>query len=109
MTTMTSPYSPDAAKRDLLDLIEADSPVYVINRHVSRSGMTRHLSLYVNEDGAMRDITSRAAAVLGWRLHVERHALIVGGCGMDMHFHTVYSLARALFGGDGYELTHVTL
>jgi hypothetical protein len=71
--------------------------VYVIQRHRSQSGMTRHLALYVNVDGAMHDVTRYAATVLGWKLNADRDGIKVEGAGMDMHFHTVYVLGRKLY------------
>lgn len=70
--------------------------VHVIQRHVSASGMTRHLSLVVIVDGAPWDITSTAAQILGWKTTDDGY-LKVHGAGMDMHFHTVYRLAHALY------------
>jgi hypothetical protein len=72
------------------------------------------MSLKVAKDGKILDLTYYAAIVLDWPL-VEvngSRALRVGGCGMDMGFHTVYSLARSLFREDlntkdaGYSLNH---
>jgi hypothetical protein len=35
----------------------------------------------------------------------DRNGIRVGGCGMDMGFHLVYTLSRALF-DDGYYVKH---
>ena len=87
--------------------------VRTILRHVSSSGMSRDISLvYVTEKGNLINITYYAAAALGWKL-VERNgynAIRVGGCGMDMGFHTVYTLSSVLYrnsapaGDAGYAL-----
>lgn len=78
--------------------------VNTILRHVSASGMTRDMTLLVvDADGEHRYLTWRAAQVLGWPMKGDY--LRVTGCGMDMGFHVVYSLARCLY-GDGYALTH---
>lgn len=110
MTTRSPNSSPAAARHILLSErgLDKDSTICVIQRHVSRSGMTRYLSLFLQTNGEIRDITDHAAALIGAQVHRERHALIVGGVGMDMHFHTVYRLSLILF-GDGYALTHRTL
>jgi hypothetical protein len=72
------------------------------------------MSLKVVENGRITDITYYAAAVLDYPL-VEvngSRALRVGGCGMDMGFHAVYSLSSVLFrtraadGDSGYLLNH---
>jgi hypothetical protein len=72
--------------------------VYVTQRHVSRSGMMRYLSLSIIRDGRHVDITSEAAEAMDERVHWHNGyaVLKVGGCGMDMHFATVYNLARAI-------------
>lgn len=94
-------------------LSEGDT-VYTVLRSVSSSGMSRTISLKVAKDGKILDLTYYASIVLDWPL-VEvngSRALRVGGCGMDMGFHTVYSLSRALFRDDspigdaGYLLNH---
>jgi len=95
----------DYAKKQLLGyyLNEGDT-VYTIIRSVSSSGMSRTISLKVARGGQILDLTYFASVVLGWPL-VEKNgsrALRVGGCGMDMGFHTVYTLASILF-RDKYE------
>ncbi len=109
----------DYAKKQLLAhyLNEGDT-VYTVLRSVSSSGMSRTISLKVARGGQILDLTYFASIVLGWPL-VEKNgsrALRVGGCGMDMGFHTVYTLARVLFRDDfklnadavdaGYSLKH---
>jgi hypothetical protein len=88
--------------------------IYTVLRSVSSSGMSRTLSLKVAKDGKILDLTYYASILLDWPL-VEvngSRALRVGGCGMDMGFHTVYSLSRVLFREEGntkdagYSLTH---
>lgn len=98
--------------RDML----GDTPrVYTVLRHVSASGMSRDISLFVADADGLHDITYTAAAVLGERVRdVNGHrAIRVGGCGMDMGFHLVYSLSWRLYGnadvaGDrgGYAIEH---
>jgi hypothetical protein len=76
--------------------------------------MSRTLSLKVAKEGRILDLTYYASIVLDWPL-VEvngSRALRVGGCGMDMGFHTVYTLSRVLFHEEGsttdagYSLNH---
>lgn len=75
--------------------------VYTLVRHVSASGMSRDISLFVAQGGEIIDVTYYAAHAIGWRL-VERNgrrAIRVQGAGMDMSFHTVYTLASVLYRG----------
>lgn len=118
MTMRTPEMSPDAARYRLQHEhgIEPGSMIYVIQRAVSQSGMTRYLSLFVSDGSGVHDITAPAAVLLNEKLHDARHALKVEGCGMDMHFHTVYRLSRVLFDADdslredaGYALNYRTL
>jgi len=101
-------------------LTEGDT-VYTVLRSVSSSGMSRTMSLKVVKDGKILDLTYYAATVLDYPL-VEvngSRAIRVGGCGMDMGFHVVYSLSSVLFrskfegtlgaGNQGYALNHTWL
>lgn len=75
--------------------------VYSIIRSVSASGMSRVIDLFViwtPEPGAAPIplwISYQAAHVLEWKLDANS-GIRVAGCGMDMAFHTVYSLERCL-------------
>jgi hypothetical protein len=95
----------DYAKKQLLEYyVKEGDTVYTLLRSVSSSGMSRTMSLKVAKEGRILDLTYFASVVLGWPL-VEvngSRALRVGGAGMDMGFHTVYTLARVLF-RDKYE------
>jgi hypothetical protein len=99
------------AKEKLLGWIKRGDTVYTVCDHVSRSGMMRHIRLVVpliGDDGKIHFIHPNfaAATVLGYsQVKKGNNALKVGGCGMDMGFHLVYSLAQNLF-GDGYALNH---
>ena len=75
--------------------------VYTLIRHVSSSGMSRDISLFVAQGGEIIDITYYAAHAIGWRL-VERNgrrAIRAQGAGMDMGFHLVYTLSSVLYRG----------
>ena len=95
----------DYAKKQLFEYyLEEGATVYTVLRSVSSSGMSRTISLKVVKGLQILDITYYASVVLGWKLTEVNgsRALRVGGCGMDMGFHTVYTLARVLF-RDKYE------
>lgn len=89
------------------------STVYTILRSVSRSGMSRQISvvcLSTDDKGEILTLHPNwsVAQVLGRRLNKggANDALIVNGCGMDMGFEIAYSLSHALYDGDGYALKH---
>lgn len=69
--------------------------VYVINRSVARSGMSRRVSMFVVHKGRIRDVTGMVALVTGMPGDYERGMRVDGG-GMDMHWHAVESLWLAL-------------
>jgi hypothetical protein len=103
-----------AREQLLTHYLKEGDTVYTVLRSVSSSGMSRTLSLKVARDGKILDLTYYASILLDWPL-VEvngSRALRVGGCGMDMGFHTVYTLSRVLFREEGntkdagYSLTH---
>jgi hypothetical protein len=93
------------AIQHLREMLPPGSKVYTKVDHVSRSGMQRHISLYVAtvEDGKpiITPINWYVARALDYR-RAKDGGLVVGGCGMDMCFHLVYCLGHALFpdGGD---------
>jgi len=93
--------------------------IHTINRHTSSSGMTRDISLLYIKGGTIHNITYSAALALGWSLSEKsgNRAIRVSGVGMDMGFHTVYTLSRVLYrdlvkpayGDTGYYLVHAWL
>jgi predicted dehydrogenase len=102
-----------AVERLITHYLKQGDRVYTLNRHTSASGMSRDISLFIAQGGEILDVTYYAAHALGWRL-VERNgrrAIRVSGAGMDMGFHTVYTLASVLYrgaveGDAGYSLRH---
>lgn len=114
MTTATAPKKMSKKAQKELDIqyareqllahyVSEGSTVYTVLRSVSSSGMSRTLSLKVASEGKILDLTYYAGIVLDWPI-VEvngSRALRVGGCGMDMGFHTVYTLSRVLFREEG--------
>ena len=100
----------DAARDELRAILPPGSTVYTDVKHVSRSGMSRVIGLHVIvddnvEDPHLIDISWLADRALGgWGFDSDRYGIKVGGAGMDMAFHLVYSLSRALY-PDGHHCT----
>lgn len=95
---------------DTLDILRqhfpAGSTIYTICRNVSRSGMSRVISVVALTPDGPRFLNYPAAAVLGWPVTDRGESGVkVTGCGMDMGFHLAYSLSHALH-GDGYACSH---
>jgi hypothetical protein len=97
------------AREQLAPWIKPGDTVYTILDHVSASGMSRAIRVVLMkcEDGKPVDLHPNYSVgkLLGLRHWMRKgrrqDALVVGGCGMDMGFHVVYSLARAMF-PDGF-------
>lgn len=95
------------------------STVYTRLESVSKSGMSRVISisgysrnadgsLCLDSEGEPYRIHPNYSAhlALAWPLSKSgRDGIRVGGCGMDMGFHLVYTLSHILH-GDGYALKH---
>ena len=98
-----------AERQDAIDKlrewIKPGDTVYTVLDRVSRSGMSRQIRVVLLscEGGRAIDLHPNWAVgkALGLR-HAKRNgyeqdALVVGGCGMDMGFHLVYSLGAVLY------------
>lgn len=84
------------------DIVKPGDTVRTILRHVSRSGMMRHISVVVLDADGPHDRTWSVGKVLDLKLTRDGdNALKVSGCGMDMGFHVVYELSSALY-PDGF-------
>ena len=91
------------AKEYLLTILAPGDVVYTSLDHVSQSGMTRRISVFVskvnkeynNGNPYIQRITWHVSKLLGYSL--KNDALVVGGCGMDMGYSVVYNLSSRLF------------
>lgn len=94
-----------------LETAPEGSTIYVVQRSVSSSGMSRVLDLFVVVDGDIRYLRSLADDD---RMPFKRNkrsthdGFVVGGTGMNMHFHIVYTIGAA-FRGNGYHFKYVTV
>lgn len=96
----------DVERADAIDrlhkIITPGATVYTVLRHISRSGMMRHIDLYlIGRDSEPFYLTGYAAKALGWS-RTDSGELKAEGCGMDIGFHAVYSLSRTLY-PDGFD------
>jgi len=96
---------------DMRETLPPGSTVYTVLRHVSASGMTRSIDAYAllpdpDDSGRIvkRWLSYRIAAILGMSYDERRECVKVGGAGMDMGFHLVYSLSSYLY-RDGFACT----
>lgn len=104
----------DEARDTLRAILPPGSTVSTKVLHASRSGMSRTIGLYVIDIDTttghpyIRDISALAATAAGFTLDRDRRGVKIGGTGMDMTFHAVYGLSRALY-SDSHALTRVSL
>ena len=80
---------------ELLTMLKPGQIVYTCVRSVSRSGMSRVIRLYIVQGETLRNISGYVAHALDWSGDAD--GVKVGGCGMDMGFHTVYTLGGILW------------
>jgi len=94
-------------KEVLKEAFPKGSTAYLTLRSVSRSGMSRRISIHSTGIFSIYNQSYACAEFIGWP-HGTRndHASVrVSGCGMDMGFHLVYTLSSLLY-GDGYAIKH---
>jgi|TARA_R100000654_G_scaffold22372_1_gene44652 hypothetical protein len=92
------------ALENLKSWIKKGDTLHTTVKHVSRSGMMRHISV---RHLKATDNPERPVYISNYDYHIARvldlpeapnyQGVKVGGCGMDMGFHLVYSLSRSLF------------
>lgn len=87
----------------LKEILKENDTVYTILRHVSKSGMSRDISVIIIKDNSPLNITYHVSEILN--LHIKNNGVRVYGVGMDMGFNLVYNLSYVLF-KDGYKLRH---
>lgn len=85
------------------ELLKENDTIYTILRHVSRSSLTREISLFVIKDNVPICLDAYVSKVLG--LPLTNRGIKVTGVGMDMGYWLVYELSYAIF-KDGYKLRH---
>lgn len=96
----------DDARATLREWLKPGDTVFTVLRHVSRSGMSRDVSVVVFRDGQTTNDAHPnylVAKACGYRLKRGgmHDALVVGGCGFDAGYDIVHSLSHALW-PDGF-------
>ena len=92
---------------NLRERLQPGDVIFTRLNHVSASGMTRWLDLFVIRDNEPPRLSWSAAAATDYTYCDRRESLKIEGCGMDMGFSAVYSLGRALW-PDGTDSPHGT-
>jgi hypothetical protein len=101
-----------SAAANLHGTLSPGNRVYTVLRHVSASGMSRNIDVYVFRDNRPVYLTGAVANLLDAK-RAKDNSIQISGCGTDMGFEIVYRLSRALYpnGSDaekdgGYVLKH---
>lgn len=90
-------------------LVTPGDTLYTILRHVSRSGMSRRVSVICIKENQARCLDSEVELLTHFkRVNRGKEGLVVHGVGGDVGFEVVHALADAVF-GDGYKLTQAWL
>ena len=85
------------ARARLQEMVKPGDTVYTVLRHVSRSGMSRSISVIIHTPEGPSDMSWAVAKLLGWSFDRRNDGVKVGGCGMDMGFYLVNRLAETLY------------
>tara|TARA_B100000900_G_scaffold379445_1_gene364344 strand:+ start:359 stop:673 length:315 start_codon:yes stop_codon:yes gene_type:complete len=95
--------SKDKAIEVLKNYVKEGDSLFTTLNHVSQSGMMRHISVIAIDDNKPINLTRFVSVALDWKEGKNKTGggVKVGGCGMDMGFHLIYTLSRFLF-DDGY-------
>ena len=84
------------AETKLNQILKRNETIYSVIRHVSQSGMTRHITFFIIKDGQVWHIDNLISDYLDYRTNKRFNALVVGGCGMDMAFSVVNNLQEQM-------------
>lgn len=104
------------AKQFLLNLFKDDQNItlYTILKHVSTSGMMRHIDVIYIKDNQPINLNyyiEKLGLFKRAKSYATKNAdsLRVSGCGMDMGYHVVYTLSAVLYGYQNkgaYKINH---
>lgn len=96
---MSNPHITSAKGLEYLrDLkIKPGETVYTVLRHVSASGMSRTIDVFIVRKGAPIRLSHLIAAVTGYGFDRDRIGVKMSGAGMDMGFEIVYTLGCKLW------------
>jgi len=98
----------DEAMKTLKALrLRPNETVYTQLEHVSKSGMTRTINVYIMRKNEPRRISWQVAKLLDYPQDRDTCGVKVSGCGMDMGFSLVYNLG-AIYWPNGTKKPHGT-
>ncbi len=96
------------AIKDIRKILKSGDTVYSFVSHVSCSGMFRCISFIAIKRNKPICLDWYIERICNYRRNKNHTGLSVSGCGMDMCFSVVYTLASTIFkdrrGNNGYKL-----
>jgi len=93
-------------KKKLKQLFPKGSTAYTFVTKVATSGMSRHILVAGSmKKGIVNNVSWHVAHLLDCKYKDNTRSVFVGGAGMDMGFHLVYTLSSVLY-DDGYAIEH---
>lgn len=99
----------DEALDDLRDILKDVDTIYTVLTYVSQDGMTRYIMPLIIREKKIINISRIviAAGVGSTPRRRNGQGVSVGGTGMDMGFHLVYSISQVAYGAhEGYKINH---
>tara|TARA_Y100001938_G_C7761811_1_gene268944 strand:- start:52 stop:360 length:309 start_codon:yes stop_codon:yes gene_type:complete len=91
-------------KKQLKKLFPKGSTAFTLVTKVAPSGMSRHILVTGSgRKGHVQNVSWYIAEFLDYKYKPDTRSVFVGGCGMDMGFHLVYTLSSVLY-DDGYAI-----
>jgi hypothetical protein len=94
----------ERVKEILKDKFPKGSTAYTYVTKVAPTGMSRHIMVAGSDrKGHVQNVSWYIAKLLDWKYKDNTRSVFVGGCGMDMGFHLVYTLSSKLY-DDGYAI-----
>lgn len=78
--------------------IKPGETLHTILRYVSKSGMSRSISVIQIKRGKIYDWSYLVAKAIGEKIDQRHDGIKISGCGMDMGFELVYRLSSVLYG-----------
>tara|TARA_R110002096_G_scaffold429507_1_gene642453 strand:+ start:211 stop:549 length:339 start_codon:yes stop_codon:yes gene_type:complete len=87
----------ESSKKWLLDNIKEKETIYYCVTRVSQSGMSRDIKFMYHDGKRLLNLSGFFSELCDYKWN-GNGSIRVGGCGMDMGFHVISSVARTLFG-----------
>lgn len=96
---MSKYYTPEEVS-EAREYLKQFDVLHTVLRHVSKSGMSRDISVIGSLNGEVVNLTWHVARALDYKLYSNNTGnwvIRMKGCGMDMGFALVYNLSRAIY------------